>query len=107
MVGEDATTWIAIAALEAEPDTYGKEALMQVIDWRKRSKPPKIRLHQARKQRVSTREAPQVGAFFFGRLPQAGVSGFGRSINRSLYRGITHPHRLSNARHCLPLFVQV
>lgn len=40
LMGEDETTWIAIAAMEAEPDTYGKAKIMQNLlqkaNWRKR-----------------------------------------------------------------------
>lgn len=96
MVGEDATKWIAIAALEADPDTYGKEALIKVIDWRKRSNPPRLRLHQARQKR--TREAPKFGAFSFV-SPKRRMAGLVRAVNRALYRTLTQPHRLGNPRH--------
>lgn len=36
LMGEDETTWIAIAAMEAEPDSYGKAKLLNEINWRKR-----------------------------------------------------------------------
>lgn len=38
LLGEDEGYWVAIAALEAEPDTYGRAKLMSMShEWRKRS----------------------------------------------------------------------
>lgn len=37
LVGEDEQFWVAMAALEAEPASYGKQKLLSRIDdWRKR-----------------------------------------------------------------------
>ncbi len=65
-------------------------------NWRKRSNPPRLRLHQARQKR--TREAPKFGAFSFV-SPKRRMAGLVRAVNRALYRTLTQPHRLGNPRH--------
>lgn len=37
LIGEDATYWTALAALEAEPDSYGRRKLMSTIGTRRNS----------------------------------------------------------------------
>ena len=36
LLGDDSKEWIAIAALEGEPESYGKQKIIEYIDWRKR-----------------------------------------------------------------------
>lgn len=87
----------AIAEIESQLRPEFAEVWQRAMSWRKRSNPPRLRLHQARQKR--TREAPKFGAFSFVPSPKRRMAGLVRAVNRALYRTLTQPHRLGNPRH--------
>lgn len=86
-----------VAEIEAQLRPEFAEVWQRAVNWRKRSNPPRLRLHQARQKR--TREAPKFGAFSFVPSPKRRMAGLVRAVNRALYRTLTQPHRLGNPRH--------
>lgn len=88
-----------LAEMQAERTNGAVKAVWEklVDDWRKRSNPPRLRLHQARQKRI--REAPKFGAFSFVPSPKRRMAGLVRAVNRALYRTLTQPHSLRNPRH--------